>query len=370
MNPLRKASYNKMLQQLRHPEKRTWIILNPVSIGETALTCALAGEFVKRHGYGITLVIRPEQRAIADMFPGRFEKIIEASQEEQNEMQRFLPPAQFELDVPFASVYYSLGDARSDNLFYLFKYPGRGGLSLTDCFRHILMLPWEAKLERPTIPAQWEHEAQLYANQVGIVPGDSVILFPATSTALPQFPDFMWETLVQRLLDNGKKVFCNMKGGIFKPEKMPIKGTISIDVPIHLGISLGRIAGRVISSPNGFQFFQMLGGQFNNMTILAPVGKDMGDLIINHHPYPPTFLFAEYSHPELCSDISYSEFMMPFEKDQETRIKEIAIAAADLNTMHAACVRRGKEGTCSFTEKHQGWQKSLIGPIQTSNITL
>ncbi|EIJ48582.1 hypothetical protein GWL_06160 [Herbaspirillum sp. GW103] len=367
MNVIRKAKYDAMLARLRHPEKRTWIILNSVSIGETAATCAFADAFVKKHGYGITLVIRPEQKAIAEMFPGRFEQVIVATQAEQQEIQRFLPPEQFQLDIPFASYCDSLGDARTDNIYYLFKYPNRGGLSFTDCYRHLLMLPWDAKMQRPTIPLSWEHEAQAYASEVGIIPEESVILFPSTSSSHPQFPAFMWHTLIERLKVNGKKVFCNMKGGLIHPEKMPIDGTIPIEVPIHLAMSLARIAGRIITPPNGLHFLQMLGGQVGNITVVAPMNDVNADFVINQRHYANTFMFAEYTNPELLVDVPYAEFVLPYDASQEAKIKEIAVAVADYDLDHPAHFRRNGAGRPAFVEENRAWLAPLIDPIRRPN---
>lgn len=368
MNVIRKAAYNAMLEKVRHPEKRTWIILNPVSIGETTTVCALASAFVKKHGHGITLVIRPEQQAIAEMYPGRFEQVIVATQAEQGEMQRFLPPAQFELDIPFAASPDSLGDARTDNIYYILKHPNRGGLSTTDCYRHLLMLPWDSKLERPTIPMAWELEAQAYAEEVGIIPGESVILFPSTSSSHPQFPSFMWQTLIKRLHDNGKKVFCNMKGGLIHPEKLPIEGSLPIEVPIHLAMSLARIAGRIIMPPNGMHFLQMMGGQVPNLTVVVPANDPTSDFILNRRPYSTTLRFAEYTNPELLLDIPYAEFVIPHDPEQETKIKECAIAVADYDLDHPSRYLRNGRGRPTFVEENRDWIGTLITPVQHPNI--
>lgn len=368
MNVIRKALYNAMLKRVRHPEKRTWIMLNPVSIGETATTCAFAASFVKEHGHGISLVIRDDQQAIAEMYPGRFEQVVVATQAEQNDMQRFLPPAQFELDIPFAAFCNSLGDARTDNIYYLLKYPNRGGLSLTDCYRHLFMLPWDAKLERPTIPMAWEEEAQAYAKEVGIIPGESVILFPSTSSSHPQFPTFMWHTLIKRLQDLGKKVFCNMKGGLVHPEKLPIDGTLPIEVPIHLAMSLARIAGRVITPPNGLLVLQMLGGQVPNLTVVVPANDPTEDFVLNQRKYATMFRFSEYTIPEMVLDIPYAEFVIPHDPSQEAKIKECAIAVADCDLDHPSRYLRNGHGRTTFVEENREWLAPLIDPVQHPNI--
>jgi hypothetical protein len=364
MHILRRANYAAILKKLRHPEKRTWIILNPASIGETVMICAFAKAFVETHGYGITMVVRPEHFSITQMYPDRFEQIIEVEGPEMTAIMRYLPTDQFELDVPFAGFVYSLGDARSDRLTYLFKYPGRGGLSYNDVVRHILMLPWDACMERPKVRVEWEDEARQYAAEVGIEPGKSVLLFPANTSGIKQFPDIFWSTVVARLKENGYKVFCNMKGGVFMPQTMPIAGSIPIEVPLHLGLSLVSIAGRMISAPHGFQYLQLMGGNFDNLTSISPVSTDLRDFELNGRTYSTKWGLHAYMCPELCANLpdrSYAEFMAPFDGSEE-ELRQVAIAVADLDLHHPkVCRRLGPTGR-PFNEENIDWLTPLIEP--------
>jgi hypothetical protein len=106
----------------------------------------------------------------------------------------------------------------------------------------MLRLPWDSQMERPTIPPEWDLEAGRLAESIGMPIGASVVLFPANTTRHAQFPDLFWETLAARLTKNGQAVFTNMKGGTVRPKTMPIAGTRPVEVPVHLALSLVRLA--------------------------------------------------------------------------------------------------------------------------------
>jgi hypothetical protein len=362
MNDEHTLQFNNILEKLRHPEKRTWIILNPTSIGDTALICAFAKAFVETHGYGITMVVPEDHIPITQMYPGRFEQVLVADRETMLQMMNaYLPTHQFALDMPFCGHPYDMGDARTDSLGYLFKFPGRGGLSFIDMFRHILRLPWDAQIERPTIPALWAEEARDFAMSIGLEYRNSVTLFPANSSPIAQFPDILWSTLAARLIEKGYKVFCNMKGGNFRPETMPIAGTIPVEIPVHLSLPLVSLAGRTISGSNGMQFLQMLGGQFENMTVLFPVDSDFGDYEMNGRIYSPTSPISQIMCPELCVGISFTEYAVPHD-GSAGELQKIAVAAADLSEDDPHRFTR-LSGNRPYIEENADWLSTLIEPV-------
>ncbi|HWZ47454.1 MAG TPA: hypothetical protein VNX00_04450 [Herbaspirillum sp.] len=366
MNDEHTLQFNKILEKLRHPEKRTWIILNPTSIGDTALMCAFAKAFVETHGYGITMVVPEDHIPITQMYPGRFEQVLVADRETMHQMMNaYLPTHQFALDMPFCGHPYDLGDGRADELGYLFKFPGRGGLSFVDIFRHVLRLPWDAQIERPKIPEEWAREANEFAISASMEYHNSVILFPANSSPIAQFPDILWSTLVARLKANGYKVFCNMKGGNFRPQTMPIAGAIPIEIPVHLSLPLVSIAGRTISGSNGMQFLQMLGGRFENMTVMFPVSSQFGDFEMNGRIYSPTNPISQYMCPELCVDVSFAEYAVPHD-GAEAELIQIATAVADLSENDPYCFCR-MVGNGSYIDENADWLRPLVEPLAVEN---
>jgi hypothetical protein len=363
MNILRQGEFARFLEQVRHPQLRTWIIMNPASIGDTATVCALAHEFVKHHGHGITMIVPPDHIAVTNMFPNRFLRVLTADRPTMlSIINNFIDANRFDLDVPFCGHPYDHGDCRGDELFYLFKYPGRGGISLTDLFRYMLRLPWDAQIERPTILPDWDAEALRLAESIGMPIGKSVLLFPANSSPHPRFPDVFWETLATRLADNGQRVFTNMKGGNFRPDTMPIVGTTPVEVPIHLALSLVQLAGRTICSAHGMQYLQLLGGKFRQMTVAMPIGRQFGDWEMNYRKQYSTSLMAQYMYPELCLDLPFAEFSVPFD-GTEDELKRVAVAIADESFDDSNCLQRAGSNGRSYLDEHRDWMSGLVEPV-------
>ena len=243
------------LNYWREPERRSWILVCPVSIGELWVVCALAQAFRSAHGAPLTLVIRESHQHIPQMFPRAFDRVIVWEDERLIKFsQRLIGQGAFAIDEPIIVHPHFQGLGRyMMPLTQLLRYPGRGGLSFTDHIRLILQLDWESQLTSPLIPKEWQDEAQVYADKVGLQRGNSVILFPDNNTN-PMLPNSIWEELTVALVASGKKVFTNMAGTNAGPRLRPVKGSDPIDITIKLGIPLVELAGRFISMVNGFQF--------------------------------------------------------------------------------------------------------------------
>lgn len=366
MNILRENEYKNLLTQMRDPNRRSWILLNPTSIGDTAFVCAFSQAFLKQHGHTITMIVPPDHAAVTQMYPNRFMQVHTA---ERGLMMQFsnnyLDPTRFELDMPICVHPYDHGDCRADGLMYLYKYPGRGGLTQPDIYRHLLRLPWEAKIERPHAPSEWDAEVEDIARRIGMPRGESVILFPANSSEHPQFPDFFWETVTTRLIQRGFKVFCNMRGGNFRPKTMPIPGTHPIDIQMHQALSFVHYAGRTISSANGMQLLLLMGGRFSQMTVAMPIAKAFTDLHMNGRRYHSTAFMAQYMYPELLCDVPFAEFNVPFD-GSDPELRETAIAIADDAFNHPSCVKRMGTNGLTYIEEQHSWLRELVEPLSTS----
>lgn len=363
MDILKQAEYRDLLAKMRDPQHRSWILLNPSSMGETGMVCAFAHAFVQQHGHPITMVVQPNHVPITQMYPNRFLRVLTADQGPQLKIAGdFLDPNRFELDTPICMHHHFHGSCRIDELQYLFKYPGRGGISHTDTFRHLLRLPWDAPLERPTIPQAWENEARAFAEQVGVVPGKSVLLLPKNTTDIGQLSDVMWTALVERLNERGYKVFCNMKGGIYQPTTMPIKGSIPIELPVHLVIPFVEQAGRLISSPNGMQLLLTLCGRFDKVTIVFPVFGSFDDYEMYGRRYAPQSPMHQYTGPEICTGVNFSEFGVPRAASNDEFIR-IGRAVADDDRNDFNCAHRAGHNGGLFTEENADWLTGLVKPF-------
>ena len=246
-NNFRWETLNKALKD---PNTRSWILLNPSSLGDTWVVCALAKAFKEAHGQ-ITMVIKPEQAAIAQMYQDDIFKIIAVDGAQLSDYCiRIHHFCTFAIDLPFIAHPFWVGDGRLDRLIELFRYPGRGGICFSDMFRHILHLSWDAPLALPAIPQMWRDEAEAYAQTIGMAPRKSVILFPDNNSN-EALPTGFWQPLAEKLNQAGYKVFTNLAGDAKGRRVSPFEGTSAITVPLHLAIPLVEIAGRYISGANG-----------------------------------------------------------------------------------------------------------------------
>lgn len=242
------------LEYWRDPAVRSWIIVSPASIGDTWCVCAMAKAFRETHGAPLALVLKESHLAIADMFPGDFERVI--SWEDSRLMafcQRLLGQGAFAIDEPIIAHPYWHGLGRFyQPLIELLRHPGRGGLTLADHFRLILQLDWKTRLSEPVIPERWREEANAYADEIGMEPNNSVVLMPDSNTN-PTLPDSFWEPLTRELVASGKMVFTNMAGNVSGPRSAPFPGSRPIHITIPSSIPLVERAGRLISMANGLQ---------------------------------------------------------------------------------------------------------------------
>jgi hypothetical protein len=365
MNIASHTEYIGALDQLRDPDRRAWILMMPGSIGDTLAVYALAQAFVGQHGHGLRMVATEEHATLAQMFPQQAMHIQPAHRGYIEQlMNRFIEPDRFEVDVPFCAHPEYLGDCRSDEIKYLFKLPGRGGLNMTDAFRYILRLPWNARLNRPIVLDAWEQEALLFADSVGLEIGSSVLLFPTADAVRPQLPEIFWETLAQRLTARGQRVFtCVAMDGAVKPDAAPIGGTIPIKIPLHLLLPMGRMAGRIIDAgASGTQFLQLLGGGFRQMTSVMPIATDFSDFKKGDRDCSPTDYMAQFMYPELCLNRPFEEFLVPFDAP-DAELQRLAMAIADEAFDEPNCFRRMGDNGGPYGEENKEWLGALIAPV-------
>ena len=257
-----------MFNQLRDPARRSWILLNPTSLGDTMMVCALLHAFREKHGAPVTMVIPEKQMPLAQMFAHRIERIVTLSAQQLEALCIQLSEVQvFCMDQPWIVSPLWHGDGRWEHFSELFRYPKRGGLAFADIYRHVMHLDWDAPIDVPVIPDDWRKEAEQFAASVGMVPGKSAILFP-NNNSNPELPDPFWQALANQLVANGLKVFTNMAGNAKGPRQTSFQGTTEIKVPLKLAVPLMEIAGRFISGNNGLIVTAMLANVRSEGSIL------------------------------------------------------------------------------------------------------
>jgi len=221
----------------------SWILLFPGGAGDTYLVSTLLSAFFSTHnvfGRPLNLVLSHRQSFIPRMFSFPHQ-MLSITNEERIWVQCRLwsPPPFFDPDHPYPLHPSFIGDG--DNI-RLMEHPN---FTVLDVFRFVLKIPFESSAELPIISNMCKEEAELFANKMGILRGESAILFPSSRT-IPSPKFEFWIQLANKLSSSGLKVFCNRL-----PGETCIPGTFPIDFPLNIAIPLCNYAGFTVSTLTG-----------------------------------------------------------------------------------------------------------------------
>lgn len=271
------AAWSNALNILRNKERRTWILINRSSLGESFITCSLAKAFAEIHGGPVTMVMKESHNDIALMFKDDIFNIVHGSDDAIHAIcDSIRGIGSFDIDQPIVVHTGWHGTGRGAvELVDLLAYPRRGGLTLLDHFRYMLRLGWDAPVQAPTIHGVWWEEAVAYARSIGMKPKQSAILVPDTNTN-PPLPDEFWTKIAKALSDRGLKVFTNMAGTLYGPRKEPFPGTEPIKLMARTAAPLAELAGRVIGAPNGLMLLLLAckpEAEFTSVLLDPPPGQ-------------------------------------------------------------------------------------------------
>jgi hypothetical protein len=359
---------------IRIPNKSTWIFLCGYAIGETALFCTLAKEFLKTHGHEIILLVTQKHIEVAKMYQHNFIKIVIITDDLMRIILRsnYIPQDRLQLNEPVSPCWIDRGFRDSDGIKYLGRFPGRGGISETDMMRFTLRLPWNSKLERPRISVESEDSAWLKGRTLGLRVGRSVLLCPINNSA-NKFPDSFWIKIATKLKALDYVVFTNM-GGLSKNNglnEMPIQGTIPVDLSIDEVIPFANYSGRVITGGNGMSFLTMLGCSNNfNMTQLLPysINSLENNSSLGYMSHRNTSLRSksidlrssfQYLAPELCLYSSLSEFLIPFDGDKD-KIDHLVDVVVHQDKYDSAAIKRNENSGLDFISEQHTWLRELV----------
>lgn len=317
----KKAELIGLINKMRLPEQRSWILMVPNGVGETAIVCGFAKGFVEQHGYGITLVTRDMFVPLAAMYPTRFNTVMTAPFDLMRDFSNFgiIPPNHFDVDFPFNAWAAQYGDGRYYKMNELYVQHGhsRGGLSLTDLFRHILRLSWDTPIERPIIQEETRKKADEIANRHGIIRGKSVILFPGNGSTTPA-PYVFWETISNLFRKKrGFKIFANCRGAGILPNQMPKLDSDQLDLPVDLALAVSELAGHMVIGGNGFALLALLANIKCKIDIILPrsvvhnnPGEGVREVSIMHSS-------SRLNIPELFNQDNFSEWLTPQEESPQ-----------------------------------------------------
>ena len=266
------SQLNQLLDQIRNPTKRNWIIMVPNSLAETVAVCGLASGFVEKHGHGITLVIPPSHAFVVECYPNTFDRVVYMSLEDMRAFSTsgFTPAHFFQLDFPINTWPQQHGDGRLYALYELWMDTvGRAGLDFINLYRYVLRLDWHSRFEFLRVPESSYAEAAQLISAHGIQKGKSVIIFIGNNSNAPS-PAALWMKIAQLYQAKGFDIYINKLGAMFVPKGLSIPHAKFIDIPLHLAVPVCEHAGHVVSGTNGFVFMALAAHIQATMNILLP----------------------------------------------------------------------------------------------------
>ena len=247
-------SAKTILSQLRDPNKKTWILLSPSSMGETLLLCSLSESFIQKHGFSITLVIPKSHEFITLCYANLFHNVFFMSVEEMRLFYSFsiIPKNFFELDFPINTWANQINDMNSMALHRLFiSTLGAKGLNFVDLYRYNLRLDWDAPCRLPTIPVNiCTLTSDKLLKEFEIT--KKFILIQGGNNTNHPIPTIYLNDICHKLQELDITVIFNTQGATFKADLETLDNIKFLSLSVMEATSLARLAITIISGANGF----------------------------------------------------------------------------------------------------------------------
>lgn len=330
---------DKVLEQIRNPDKRNWILMVPNSLGETVTVCGLAKSFIEKHGHGVTLVIPQSHAFIPECFPNAFDRIVYADLGVMRQFNEsgYLPPNFFHLDFPINTWPQQNGDGRTYELLDRWiDTVGRSGLNFIDLYRYVLRLDWASKFTLAQVPQQAYAKADKIINNLNLKRGKTVVFFVGGNTNKPA-PAYLWEQMAKLYAAQGYDVVINKYRAMFVPEGLSIPDAKIVDLDLEVAIPICEYAGNVVSNTSGFIFFALAASNIDyKMDILLPTEICTDWTSLQFKNINPMAGCHQLIIPELASNVKkLREWIMPVEHDTKIYDEIARGVVFDANYQHA-----------------------------------
>ena len=224
------------------------------SVGEVLVICALARSMIKTYGYPITLCVRPEHAKMVEiLYPERFIAIVPMDQALMRSFSEsgFVSDDRFDIDFPIhLSPSHHQGGLLWNLHNLLFKRGGASGLNVTDVFRCLLHLDWDAPIEKPCIDFFKSENANVAKLGVDVVKRNHVLLQPGNNTNKP-LPASFWHSIEDKYIAEECSTFANLKGAMLIDKNIQFRSSQQIDLDIMDALYLAYHSKTVVSVMNG-----------------------------------------------------------------------------------------------------------------------
>jgi len=242
-----------VLGQLRDPNKKTWILLSPSSLGETLTLCSLCDSFVKKHGYSITLVIPRGHEFITKCYPDLFYKIFFMTVDDMRLFWTYnlYPRNFFALDYPIITWSNQINETNPISLYELYiKTKGKQGLDFVNLNRFNLRLDWDCSVQLPSLPLQECNSTFERLKSEYNLKNDFVLLLYGNNTNKP-IPSKYLNSICKEYEQQGVEVIANGYGASFKSKIDQFSNVKFIDLSIHEAVSVALYSRAIIGGSNG-----------------------------------------------------------------------------------------------------------------------
>lgn len=332
----------KVLDQIKNPNKRNWILMAPNSLGETAVVCGLAKSFIEKHGHGITLVIPQSHAFIAECFPNTFDRVVYADIGIMRQFSEsgFIPPNFFSIDFPINTWPMQNGDGRTHQIHERWiDTVGRSGLHFLDLYRYVLRLDWSSPFTLAQVPERVYAKANKIIEDLKIKRGKTVVFFVGSNTNKPA-PAYLWERMARLYAEQGYDIIINKYRTMFVPEGLAIPEAKVVDLELEVAIPICEYAGNVVSNSSGFVCFALSAKVNYKLDVILPTHVCYNWNNPQFKSVNPMSGCHQLVMPELaCNAKKLREWIMPAEHNTQI-YDEIAHGVVfDANNQHVIAVQ-------------------------------
>lgn len=258
---MNKQDLRQVLDTIRKAVPRGWILMSPNSLGEVFPSAGFARALQESSGYPVTLCVRPEHTAMVHaLYPNRMQAVVGMGMELMRAFSTtgFIPPNHHDIDFPVNLSPLQFFDGRLIELLDLLSLRnGRSGLTLSDTWRVMLRLDWDAPLEQPCLEYFMRPNAAFEA--LGLRRGGYVLFQPGNNTNIP-LPSVFWRALEERYLAEGLDVLVNVRGSMLIDRTLTFRKARAIELDVLDALYVAQNAAAVVSGNNGLMVGNVLCG--------------------------------------------------------------------------------------------------------------
>ncbi|MFM7273326.1 MAG: hypothetical protein ACKO4A_05640 [Gammaproteobacteria bacterium] len=256
---MNKQDLRQVLDTIRKAVPRGWILMSPNSLGEVFPSAGFARALQESSGYPVTLCVRPEHTAVVHaLYPNRMQAVVGMGMELMRSFSTtgFIPPNHHDIDFPINMSPLQFFDGRLIELLDLLSLRnGRSGLSLSDTWRVMLRLDWDAPIEQPCL--EYFRRPNAAFDALGLRSGAYVLFQPGNNTNIP-LPTAFWRSLEDHYLAAGFDVLVNVRGSMLIDRTLAFRKARAVELEVLDALYVAQKASAVVSGNNGLMVGNVL----------------------------------------------------------------------------------------------------------------